>query len=108
MSPLRAAGGGGRRRRRATAKSHSPKNVGLPLFGLTIGQVEHPTTEMVTGVNLPAAQLQVAMGIPLHRIKDIRVLYGLDPKGTTPIDFTFAKAGRCAPWHTTHTSFHAK
>lgn len=40
-------------------------------------QVEHPCTEMISGVNLPAAQLQVAMGIPLHRISDIRVLYGL-------------------------------
>ena len=30
-------------------------------------QVEHPTTEMVSGVNLPAAQLQIAMGLPLHR-----------------------------------------
>ncbi|KAJ6164119.1 Acetyl-CoA carboxylase [Penicillium chermesinum] len=37
-------------------------------------QVEHPTTEMVSGVNIPAAQLQVAMGIPLHRIRDIRLL----------------------------------
>ena len=52
---------------------------------------------MVTGVNLPAAQLQVAMGIPLHRMKDIRVLYGLDPRGTSPIDFAFAKAGRSVP-----------
>lgn len=31
-------------------------------------QVEHPVTEMITNVNLPACQLQVAMGIPLFRI----------------------------------------
>lgn len=52
-------------------------------------QVEHPTTEMVTGVNLPAAQLQIAMGIPMHRIRDIRTLYGADPHTTTDIDFEF-------------------
>ncbi|KAI5787034.1 acetyl-CoA carboxylase-like protein [Peziza echinospora] len=54
-------------------------------------QVEHPTTEMVTGVNLPAAQLQIAMGIPLHRIRDIRLLYGTDPNSTAEIDFDFSK-----------------
>ncbi|RUP43011.1 acetyl-CoA carboxylase, partial [Jimgerdemannia flammicorona] len=52
-------------------------------------QVEHPTTEMVSGVNLPAAQLQIAMGIPLHRIRDIRILYGMQPTGTNEIDFDF-------------------
>lgn len=52
-------------------------------------QVEHPTTEMVSGVNLPAAQLQIAMGIPLHRIRDIRLLYGVDPHRATEIDFHF-------------------
>jgi len=52
-------------------------------------QVEHPTTEIVSGVNIPAAQLQIAMGIPLHNIRDIRVLYGVPPNSTTPIDFHF-------------------
>lgn len=54
-------------------------------------QVEHPTTEMVTGVNLPAAQLQIAMGLPLHRIRDIRLMYGVDPASTGEIDFDFSK-----------------
>ncbi|KAH8832774.1 acetyl CoA carboxylase [Flagelloscypha sp. PMI_526] len=50
-------------------------------------QVEHPTTEMVSGVGLPAAQLQIAMGLPLHRIRDIRTLYGVGPHGSSEIDF---------------------
>uniref|UniRef100_A0A0A9YFN2 Acetyl-CoA carboxylase n=3 Tax=Lygus hesperus TaxID=30085 RepID=A0A0A9YFN2_LYGHE len=50
-------------------------------------QVEHPCTEMVSDVNLPAAQLQVAMGLPLNHIKDIRVLYGESPWGDSAIDF---------------------
>lgn len=54
-------------------------------------QVEHPTTEMVTGVNLPAAQLQIAMGLPLHRIRDIRQLYGHAPHGSNEIDFDFVR-----------------
>jgi acetyl-CoA carboxylase/biotin carboxylase 1 len=41
---------------------------------------------MVTGVNLPAAQPQIAMGTPLHRIRDIRQLYGVDSNGTSEID----------------------
>jgi len=53
-------------------------------------QVEHPTTEMVSGVNLPAAQLQIAMGLPLHRIRDIRLLYGADPQTASEIDFDFS------------------
>ena len=52
-------------------------------------QVEHPCSEMISGVNLPAAQLQVAMGIPLHRIRDIRVLYGMCPLEASSIDFDF-------------------
>ncbi|CAM9454182.1 unnamed protein product [Ectocarpus sp. 8 AP-2014] len=50
-------------------------------------QVEHPVTEMITKVNLPAAQLQVAMGLPLHMIPDIRQMYGREPHGTDHIDF---------------------
>ncbi|KAJ8868693.1 hypothetical protein PR048_030232 [Dryococelus australis] len=50
-------------------------------------QVEHPCTEMVADVNLPAAQLQIAMGLPLHRIKDIRLLYGESPWSDSEIDF---------------------
>ncbi|XP_055374657.1 acetyl-CoA carboxylase [Condylostylus longicornis] len=50
-------------------------------------QVEHPCTEMVADVNLPACQLQIGMGIPLYRIKDIRLLYGESPWGSSVIDF---------------------
>ena len=60
-------------------------------------QVEHPVTEMITRVNLPAAQLQVAMGIPLYNIPDIRELYGRncfedDPRAeSSKIDFEVAQ-----------------
>ncbi|XP_058834759.1 acetyl-CoA carboxylase isoform X2 [Topomyia yanbarensis] len=50
-------------------------------------QVEHPCTEMIAEVNLPACQLQIGMGIPLYRIKDIRLLYGEHPWDSTVIDF---------------------
>jgi len=54
-------------------------------------QVEHPVTEMITRVNLPAAQLQVAMGLPLYNIPQIRELYGRDRFESNPdnaiIDF---------------------
>jgi acetyl-CoA carboxylase/biotin carboxylase 1 len=50
-------------------------------------QVEHPVTEGITGVNLPALQLHVGMGIPLHRVPDIRRFYGLDAMETSKIDF---------------------
>jgi acetyl-CoA carboxylase / biotin carboxylase 1 len=50
-------------------------------------QVEHPVTEGIMGVNMPATQLQVAMGIPLYNIPEIRRLYGRDITGTDKIDF---------------------
>lgn len=43
---------------------------------------------MVTRVNLPAAQLQVAMGIPLHNIPDVRELYGKNRFEDNPNDPT--------------------
>ncbi|AYU81515.1 acetyl-CoA carboxylase, putative [Leishmania donovani] len=51
-------------------------------------QVEHPVSEMISGVNLPAALFCVGMGIPLDRIPEVRAFYGEDPYGTTPIDFS--------------------
>ncbi|KNC83894.1 hypothetical protein SARC_03882 [Sphaeroforma arctica JP610] len=62
-------------------------------------QVEHPCTEMVSDVNLPAAQLQVAMGIPLHRMKDIRMLYGESAFGDNEIDFDDFSKRRKANGH---------
>ncbi|KJP89997.1 hypothetical protein AK88_00453 [Plasmodium fragile] len=38
-------------------------------------QVEHPVSEGITNTNLISIQLQVAMGIPLQNIEDIRRLY---------------------------------
>ena len=48
-------------------------------------------TEHITGVNIPALQLQIAMGLRLHRIADIRTFFGADPNGTSEIDFDNAK-----------------
>ncbi|XP_064424983.1 acetyl-CoA carboxylase 1 isoform X2 [Latimeria chalumnae] len=62
-------------------------------------QVEHPCTEMVADVNLPAAQLQIAMGIPLYRIKDIRMLYGVSPWGDSLIDFESSANSPCPRGH---------
>uniref|UniRef100_A0AAR2J106 acetyl-CoA carboxylase n=1 Tax=Pygocentrus nattereri TaxID=42514 RepID=A0AAR2J106_PYGNA len=62
-------------------------------------QVEHPCTEMIADVNLPAAQLQIAMGIPLYRIKEIRVLYGEAPWGDAPINFESPECAPCPRGH---------
>merc|ERR1719483_300944 len=50
-------------------------------------QVEHPCTEMVSNINLPASQLMIAMGIPLHRIKSIRQMYSASQTEDSIIDF---------------------
>ncbi|CAH8657551.1 unnamed protein product [Schistosoma rodhaini] len=60
-------------------------------------QVEHPCTEVVAEVNLPACQLQIAMGIPLHRIKDIRELYLASPWSDSIIDFNDPSINRRPP-----------
>ncbi|XBI75211.1 hypothetical protein VPH35_068610 [Triticum aestivum] len=44
-------------------------------------QVEHPVTEWIAGVNLPASQVAVGMGIPLYNIPEIRRFYGLEHGG---------------------------
>jgi biotin carboxylase len=56
-------------------------------------QVEHPISEMITNVNLPAAMLAVAMGVPLHNIPDVAAFLSLPPPdplnlrpATYPID----------------------
>ena len=44
-------------------------------------------SEWISGVNLPACQVMVGMGIPLHRIPDVRRLFGRDPVGGEGINF---------------------
>lgn len=39
-------------------------------------QVEHPVTEWISGINLPALQLHIAMGIPLRNVSCIRRFFG--------------------------------
>nr|CCC92488.1 unnamed protein product [Trypanosoma congolense IL3000] len=62
-------------------------------------QVEHPVSELISGVNLPAALLCVAMGVPLHRVPEVRSFFGEKPYGTAPIDFT-KQRGAAAKGHT--------
>ncbi|KAL5226002.1 hypothetical protein ABZP36_012641 [Zizania latifolia] len=44
-------------------------------------QVEHPVTEWIAEINLPAAQVAVGMGIPLCNIPEIRRFYGMEHGG---------------------------
>ena len=49
--------------------------------------MEHPVTEWISHVNIPSCQLLIGMGVPLHRIPDIRRVFGKDPMGIGAIDF---------------------
>lgn len=42
--------------------------VGVWCVCMVRWQVEHPVTEWIAGVNLPALQLCVGMGIPLYKM----------------------------------------
>ena len=54
-------------------------------------QVEHTVTELINDINLPLAMLLVGMDIPLHRIPDIRTLWGQqDRHGSSKIDLAIA------------------
>lgn len=43
-------------------------------------QVEHPVTEWISRINLPALQLHIAMGIPLYNVSCIRRFFGVPDK----------------------------
>jgi biotin carboxylase/acetyl-CoA carboxylase carboxyltransferase component/biotin carboxyl carrier protein len=43
-------------------------------------QVEHPVTEWISRINLPALQLHIAMGIPLQNVSCIRRFFGVPDK----------------------------
>ncbi|KAL3655269.1 acetyl-coenzyme-A carboxylase [Castilleja foliolosa] len=68
-------------------------------------QVEHPVTEWIAEMNIPATQVAVGMGIPLWQIPEIRRFYGLEHGGgydawrktstlATPFDFDKAESTR--------------
>ncbi|GKC96824.1 plastid acetyl-CoA carboxylase, partial [Tanacetum coccineum] len=68
-------------------------------------QVEHPVTEWIAQINLPATQVAVGMGIPLWQTPEIRWFYGMDNSGgydawrttsgnSTPFDFDKAESIR--------------
>jgi hypothetical protein len=49
-------------------------------------QVEHPVTEWLSGVNLPACQVMIGMGVPLHSIPEIVSLFKV-PDGQQRVNF---------------------
>nr|CAC19875.1 acetyl-CoA carboxylase [Brassica napus] len=65
-------------------------------------QVEHPVTERIADINLPAAQVAVGMGIPLWQIPEIRRFYGIEQYDSwrttsllaSPFDFDKAESVR--------------
>lgn len=66
--------------------------------------MEHPVTEWLTGVNLPATQLLIAMGIPLHAMAHIRKLFcqpefpALSPEPAGPPEpFELVNTSRALP-----------
>lgn len=59
-------------------------------------QVEHPVTEWIAGVNIPAAQVMIGMGLPLYAMPDVRALFQRNGHGG-PIDFGTAPRVRTTP-----------
>jgi biotin carboxylase len=44
-------------------------------------QVEHPVSEMISGLNIPAIMLLIASGVPLKRIKQVAEIFHVDGTG---------------------------
>jgi len=62
-------------------------------------QVEHPVTEGITGVSLPATQIQVAMGIPLYNVPEVRSFYDMDYDGVGAFNLEVYKPFKDYPKH---------
>ena len=56
------------------------------VFCMTVTMFRHNSlNELISCINY--CSFQVAMGVPLHRIKDVRVLFDEDPWGNNMFDF---------------------
>lgn len=67
-------------------------NVVLPIFmkgceSVTLWSIHFCFLSIVLHYTNATVFCQIAMGIPLQRIKDLRMLYGVQPWGDSPIDF---------------------